>query len=451
MQVTETLSDGLRRGFSVVVPANEMQGRRDKRLAELGRGLKLPGFRPGKVPMSVVRQRYGTAVQAEVLEQSVTEATDKLLEERGLRPAMQPKVDLQQPGETEGTDLSFTVEMELLPEITVPDLGSISLTRLVAVPSDETIDKALAEVAKQNRSVEDVGEGRPADRGDILVTDFVGRIDGVAFEGGTANDVSIEVGGDGFIPGFTDQLVGIVPGETRTIQVTFPETYQATELAGKPADFEVVAKALKTASTPEIDDELAKKIGFEEIGRVRDAIRERMVQEYRQLSRLRIKRELLDALAERTDFGAPASMVDAEFAQIWRQIETDRAAGKLDEEDREKDDEVLRADYRRIADRRVKLGLLLAEIGRLNGIQVGQDELFGAMRAEAARYRGQEQQVMEFFRANPRAAETLRGPLYENKVVDYVLELAKVEEKVVSPEELAALPEELMEAAGEAA
>ncbi len=441
MQVTETLTDGLRRGFSVVVPADELKGRRDKRLAELGHGLKLPGFRPGKVPLSVVRQRYGTAIEAEVLEQSMSEATEKLLGDRGLRPAMQPKVDLQ--GGSDGAaDLAFTVELELLPEIAVPDLGAIALTRLVASPSDETIDKALAEVAKRNRTLEDVEEVRPAVIGDVLVTDFTGRIDGVAFEGGTATDTPVEVGGDGFIPGFTEQLAGMSAGETRTIDVTFPAEYQAAELAGKQARFEIVAKSIKQSVVPGIDDDLAKRVGFEEIGRVRDAVRDQMTQEYAQLSRLRIKRDLLDALAGQTGFEAPVSMVEAEFTQIWTRIEADRVAGRLDEEDRDKDDETLKADYRAIAERRVKLGLLLAEIGRLNSIQVGQDEMFRSMRAEAGRYPGQEQQVMEFFRTNPRAAETLRGPIYENKVVDYILELAQVSEREVSAEELAAMPDE---------
>jgi trigger factor len=447
MQVTETLTEGLRRGFSVILPADELQGRRDKRLAELGQDLKLPGFRPGKVPLSVVRQRYGSAVRAEVLEQSVTEATEKLLQDRGLRPAMQPKVDLQGEPDKDGNDLAFTVEMELLPEIAIPDLGAISLTRLVAVPSDETIDKALGEIARRNRTLTDVEESRPAVRGDIVVADFTGRIDGVPFEGGAASDVPIEVGGDGFIPGFTEQLEGMSAGETRTIDVTFPEEYQAAELAGKAAQFEIVAKSLKISTLPEIDDELAKKVGFEEIAKVRDVVREQMTQEYRGLSRMRIKRELLDALAEKTDFEAPPTMVEAEFAQIWARVDADRTAGKLDEEDRDKDEATLRADYRAIAERRVKLGLLLAEVGRLNGIQVSQDEMFRAMRAEAGRYPGQEQAVMDFFRKNPQAAETLRGPIYENKVVDYVLELAKVEEREVTPEELAESDDEVEEIA----
>ncbi len=444
MQVTETLTEGLRRGFSVVVPADELRGRREKRLRELGRDMRIPGFRPGKVPMSIIKQRYGSAVQAEVLEQSLNEATEKLLGERNLRPAGQPKVALTDEGAAlrEESDLAFTVDLELLPEIAQPDLRALSLTRLRAVPSDETIGKALEEVAKRNRSFEDVEEARPAAVGEILVIDFVGRIDGTAFPGGTADDVSVEVGGPGFIPGFTEQLEGMAPGENRTITVNFPPDYQAAELAGKEATFDVTAKALKRALEPALDDALATKIGFEDFAGLKDAIRGQVAGEYDEMSRLRIKRELLDALAEKAEFEAPPSMVEAEFAQIWARVEADQKADKLDDEDRAKTEEQLRADYRGIAERRVKLGLLLAEIGRANNIQVAQDELFRAMRAEAGRYPGQEQQVFEFFQKNPRAVESLRGPIYENKVVDYILELATVDEREVSPEELAQFDEE---------
>ena len=444
MQVTETLTEGLRRGFSVVVPADELRGRREKRLRELGRDMRIPGFRPGKVPMSIIKQRYGSAVQAEVLEQSLNEATEKLLGERNLRPAGQPKVALTDEGAAlrEESDLAFTVDLELLPEIAQPDLRALSLTRLRAVPSDETIGKALEEVAKRNRSFEDVEEARPAAVGEILVIDFVGRIDGTAFPGGTADDVSVEVGGPGFIPGFTEQLEGMAPGENRTITVNFPPDYQAAELAGKEATFDVTAKALKRAVEPALDDALATKIGFEDFAGLKDAIRGQVAGEYDEMSRLRIKRELLDALAEKAEFEAPPSMVEAEFAQIWARVEADQKADKLDDEDRAKTEEQLRADYRGIAERRVKLGLLLAEIGRANNIQVAQDELFRAMRAEAGRYPGQEQQVFEFFQKNPRAVESLRGPIYENKVVDYILELATVDEREVSPEELAQFDEE---------
>jgi trigger factor len=270
----------------------------------------------------------------------------------------------------------------------------------------------------------------------------VGRIDGEAFPGGTANDVSVEIGGGGFIPGFTEQLEGLAPGESRTIEVTFPADYQAAELAGKAATFDVTAKGLKTASAPALDDALATKIGFEDFAKLRDAIRGQVAGEYDEMSRLRIKRELLDALAATADFAAPPSMVEAEFGQIWQRVEADRKEGRLDDEDAAKSEEQLRADYRAIAERRVKLGLLLAEIGRANNIQVAQDELFRAMRGEAARFPGQEQQVFEFFQKNPRALESLRGPIYENKVVDYILELATVDEQEVSPEELARFAEE---------
>ncbi len=452
MQVIETLNDGLRRGFEVTLAAADLASRGESRLAELGRDLRLPGFRPGKVPLSVVRQRYGGAVRAEIVEKSVSEATEKLLGERGLRPASEPRVGLKdEAGAIEpDRDLAFTVELELLPEITVPDLGAIALERLVATPDDASIDKALEEVRKRNRTFEDVDEVRPAAVGDVLVTDFVGTIDGVAFPGGTATDIAVEVGGEGFIPGFTTQLEGLSPGDARTIHVTFPDDYQATELAGKAAAFEVTAKTLRRTVEPALDDALAKSIGFDDLGRVRDAVREQMSAEYRQISRLRIKRALLDRLSEGAGFEAPPTMVEAEFGQIWNRIEAERKAGRLDEEDRAKDEETLRTEYRAIAERRVKLGLLLAEIGRANGIQVGADEMARAIRAEAGRYPGQEQQVLKFFQSNPRAADTLRGPIYEDKVVDFVLELAAVTERSVTPEELADMPEDPAEQAAEA-
>ncbi len=446
MQVTETLSEGLKRGFTVVVPGAELEGKRQARLTELGRTMNLPGFRPGKVPLSIVRQRYGTAVTGEVLEQTVNDATRDLLAERGLRSASQPKVDLVR-GALEApvsgsaaSDLEFTVELELLPEISVPDLGGLSLTRLKAEPDPATIDRALADIAKRQRSFETIEEQRGAAAGDTLSVDFVGTVDGVAFEGGAGSDVDVELGGTGFIPGFAEQLEGLAPGAQRVIEVTFPEPYQAAELAGKAARFEVTAKALKRAVDPAIDDDLAKTLGFDGLEQVREALGQQVRREYEQLSRMRIKRELLDALAERADFSAPEGMVESEFAAIWQRIEADRKEGREDEEDQGKDEETLRADYRRIAERRVRLGLLLAEIGRGAGIQVSQEEIGGAMRAEAGRYPGQEQMVLDFFRKNPQAAETLRGPIFENKVVDYVLDQAHVEERTVTPEELAEAP-----------
>ncbi len=439
MQVTETLSDGLKRGYTVVVPAADIEGRRSKRLAELGKTINLPGFRPGKVPMPVVKQRYGTAVTAEVLEESVNDATNKVLSDRGLRAAMQPKVDVI--SLEEAKDLEFKVEVELLPEIAMPDFGAIEVTRLKAEPSGEAVDKALGEIAARNRDLVPVEEVRPAAKGDVLTVDFIGKVDGVAFEGGTGTDMDVEVAGTGFIPGFTEQLEGVSAGETRQINVTFPEEYGAKELAGKAATFDITVKALKQSLVPAVDDALAKKLGFEEIGRVRELITQQIQREYDQMGRLRIKRELLDALAKAANFPVPEGMLDAEFASIWERVEADRKKGEADDEDKDKDDETLKAEYRAIAERRVRLGLLLSEIGRVNGITVAPDELTRAMRVEAGRYPGQEAQVMEFFRKNPQAAEGLRGPIFEEKVVDYVLELARVTDSIVTPEELAREPD----------
>ncbi|MCX2560785.1 trigger factor [Acetobacter farinalis] len=440
MQVTDTLSEGLKRGFTITIPAAELAEKRDARLKEVAANLTLPGFRPGKVPVSLARQRHGEAVRAEVLEQAVSDALRTALEERGLRPAGQPQVELVSGQEDDGKDLEFKVETEILPDITVPDLSDLSLTRLKAVASDEAIDKIVADVAKRQRTFETVEEVRPAVKGDVVCVDFLGKRDGVPFDGGTAQDVNVEIGGEGFIPGFAEQIEGMKAGEEKVITVTFPENYGAEELAGKEATFDITVKSLKKPVDAPIDDELAKQLGFETLEQLRDLVRKQIEGEYEQLSRLRIKRELLDALATKTDFQAPQGMVEAEFQQIWQRVEADRKDGQLDDEDKGKDEETLRSDYRKIAERRVKLGLLLAEIGRKNAITVTQDELGRAMRAEAMRYQGQEKEVFTFFQNNPQAIESLRGPIFENKVVDYLIELAKVEDKEVTPEELSDIP-----------
>jgi trigger factor len=445
MQVTETLSDGLKRAYTVVVPAADIETRRSKRLVEIGKNLRLPGFRPGKVPMPVVKQRYGTAVRAEILEESVNEATQQVLSDRGLRPAMQPKVDVVSLEETR--DLEFNVQVELLPDVPMPDFSAIELTRPRATPSPESLDKALLDIATRQRELVLTEYLHPAEKGEFLTVDFVGMIDGVPFPGGAGTDMDIEVGGEGFIPGFTEQVEGQNVGETRTIHVTFPEEYGSKELAGKAATFDITAKALKRAVIPAVDDALATKIGFESLQDLRDALSRRMESEYEQLTRMRIKRQLLDALATHATFEVPQSLAEAEFAQIWQRVEADRKQGEVDADDAGKDDETLKAEYRGIAERRVRLGLLLAEIGRQNNIVVGVDEMSRAMRAEAGRYPGQEAQVMEFFRKNPQAAETLRGPIFEEKVVDFVLELARVTDVVVTPEELARDPDAAPEAA----
>ena len=434
MQVTEVSNDGLKRAYSVVVPATDIAAQKSKRLAAIAKDIKIPGFRPGTVPASVIQQRYGQAVMGEVLESSVQDASEKVVSERNLRPAAQPKIELV--NFADGADLEFRMDVEVLPEIPMPDFAGITLTRLKAKPTDEEIEKALETITRRQATLEET-ESRPAARGEVLVADFVGTIDGEAFQGGSGTDMPIEVGGQGFIPGFSEPLEGMSPGETRVVDVTFPAEYGAQDLAGKAAQFTITAKALKVYSKPAMDDALAEKLGMESFAKLREAIMLSLQNEYDQQSRLRIKRALLDALAERASFAVPDSLLDGEFTTIWQRVEADMKAGKLDGDDVGKDEDTLRADYRAIAYRRVRLGLLLTEIGRTNNIQVANEEISRAMYAEAQRYPGQEKMVLEFFQKNPGAIENLRSPIFEEKVVDFMLELAKIDEKSVTAEELA--------------
>ncbi|MBS7790535.1 trigger factor [Roseococcus sp. SDR] len=434
MQVTEVANEGLKRAYTVVVPATSIAAQKDKRLAELAKDMKMPGFRPGKVPQKVVLARYGQAVMGEVLEASVQEATSKVVTDNNLRPALQPKIELV--NFADGADLEFRMDVEVLPTIPMPDFASISLTRLKAAPGDEEVAKALESISRRQASLEET-EARAAAKGEVLVCDFVGRIGGEEFQGGSATDMPIEVAGPGFIPGFTEQLEGLAPGEQRIVKVTFPAEYGSAELAGKDAEFTVTAKALKVYSKPALDDELAKKLGLESFEKLREVILESLQREYDSQSRMAIKRKLLDALAERASFEVPEGMVENEFKQIWERVEADMKAGRLDGEDAGKDEATLKAEYRGIAERRIRLGLLLSEIGTTNNITVSREELGNAMRAEVQRYPGQEKQVFEFFQKNPQALENLRSPIFEEKVVDFMLELAKVEDETVTPEKLA--------------
>jgi trigger factor len=438
MQVTETLSDGLKRSYAVTVPAADIESQAKTKLDEIGRSLRLPGFRPGKVPANLVRQRYGSAVMAEILQAAVSNAAERVVEDGNLRPAGQPRITLAREPMLSGRaeDLEIKVDLELLPDITLPDLTAIALTRLRAEPSAEMIERALESIARQNSELETIEEDRGAAAEDVLVIDFTGSIDGVKFDGGAGTDMPVPLGGPGFVPGFAEQLAGMRVGETRTIEVTFPADYPDANLAGKLASFEIVAKALKRPVMPGQDDSLAAKIGFENFEALREAVRGQMQGEYDQLSRLRIKRELLDALAERATFDAPAGLLEAEFRAIWQRVMTERASGAEDEEDRGKDEATLQAEYHAIADRRVRLGLLLSEIGQTNGIEVTPAELSAALRQEASRNPGREQQVVDYFRKTQGAIEQLRGPIFEDKVIDYILSVAQVDERIVPPEEL---------------
>jgi trigger factor len=453
MQVTETLSDGLRRAFAVVVPAADIETRRSSRFTELAKQVNLPGFRPGKVPMPIVRQRYGGAVAAEVLEESVNEATRQLLADRDLRPAMTPKLEMvtEQPaGPGPAKDLEFKVEMELLPDIAMPDFSTFTLTRHVAKVPAEELDKAIADIAERNRELVDLspedlaarGDNQGAAKGDVLTIDYLGKIDGTAFEGGTASDTDVDIGGSGFIPGFVEQIEGMRPGETKTIEVTFPTEYQAAHLAGKQATFEITAKKLRKPVTAPIDDTLAEKLGFDSLENLRETLESMRQRRLSDLTRMRLKRELLDVLAEKATFAPPQVLVDGEFDQIWKNLEASRANGTMDEDDKVKSEDQLRDDYRAIADRRVRLGLMLGEIGRSNNIVVTPEEVNAAMRTEAARYPGREQQMIEFYRSYPAAMDSLRGPIFEDKVIDYVLDSAIVTDAEISIEELERDPDE---------
>ncbi|MDY0874217.1 trigger factor [Dongia rigui] len=435
MQVTETLNQGLKREYKIAVPAAALREKVDGKLNELSHKLKIPGFRPGKVPMSLLKQRYEQSVMGEVLEESVQQSSQQLMTERNLRPAGQPKVELV--GEfKDGADLEFSVAMEVIPEVTPMDFTTVSLERVgVEVPETE-VEESLKRIAKRQRASDPVDDA--AANGDIVVIDFVGSIDGVEFEGGKADGHHLELGSGQFIPGFEEQLVGAKKGDKKTVKVTFPAEYGNSDLAGKEASFGVTVQEVRRLKDVPVDDELAKSLGLTDLAELKKQARERIEKEYGAVARARVKRKLLDVLADNHNFTLPESLVEAEFGAIWQQIEADMKADRLDEEDKGKSEEVLKKEYRDIAERRVKLGLLLSEVGRQNNIQVPNEELSRALIQEAQRYPGQQQQVIEYYQRSPEALNQLRAPLYEEKVVDYILERAKVSERKVSPEAFAA-------------
>jgi len=432
MQITETNADGLKREFRVVVASSDIEEKVNDRLVEIGRQVRLPGFRPGKVPMTVLKKRFGSSVMGEVLEKAVSDSSSQAMQERGLRPALQPKIEIV--SFKEGADLEYKMNLELLPEIQPVDLATIEVERLRPDVPEAKIDETLQKIAEQHRKSDKVE--REARSGDAVVIDFVGRIDGTEFPGGAAQDHKLELGSSSFIAGFEDQLIGAKAGDKRDVKVTFPQEYGSEELAGKDAAFEVTVKEVQEFRPPAIDDDLAKEIGFENLEEMRKMARERIERDYGNVARLRLKRQLLDKLAERHDFPVPPGMVEFEFEAIWKQLEQERAQNKeLAGEDAGKSEDELRAEYRQIAERRVRLGLLLAEIGRTNNISVGQEEVNRAVIEQARRHPGHERQVIELYRNNEQALAQLRAPIYEDKVIDFIIEMAKVTDKEVTPEE----------------
>ncbi|HSK39955.1 MAG TPA: trigger factor [Arenibaculum sp.] len=445
MQITETSADGLKREFKVVVSAQDIERKMNDRLQELSRTMRLPGFRPGKVPASLVKQRYGQSVMGEVLEQAVADSSQRAVSDRGLRPALQPKIEVTQ--FEQGKDLEYSMSLEVLPDIEPMDFSAVEVEKPVVEVTEQQIDEALKRLAESRREFEAAPADRAAEKDDAVLIDFDGSVDGEHKPGMKGEDHQLVLGSGSFIGTFEDQLLGAKAGEHRTLTVTFPEDYAATELAGKQAAFEVDVKEVRTPKPVEIDDEMAKGFGTEDLAKLKEMIRVRIGQDYEQMSRNRVKRALLDRLAEGHDFAVPQSLVDTEFETIWQRLKQEMENGGASDEAGKSEDE-LKAEYQAIAVRRVRLGLLLAEVGRRNNVQVTPEELSRAAVAEAQRYPGQERQVFEFLRSNQQALDSLRAPLFEDKVVDHILEQAKVSERTVSVEELVREPDE---AAGEAA
>lgn len=442
MQVTETLSEGLKRGYKVVVPAAELDTKVNDRLNEMKGRVQIAGFRPGKVPVSHLKRLYGRSAMAEVIENTVRDTNTQIFSERGFKLAGDPKVTL--PTEQadvekliEGKrDLDYTVEIEILPPIELADFKSYKLTKLGADVADTEIDEAVNRIADQNKPYAAKAAGEKAADKDRVTIDFTGSIDGKAFEGGTGGDIVVEVGSGTFIPGFEEQLIGATAGEQRKVGAAFPQNYANPELAGKKASFDVTVKSIETAQPVTIDDEFAKKLGLESLDKLREVVKSRIEREHTTMTRQKLKRQLLDQLDSSHKFAPPATLVDDEFNRVWSSVKTEMERENKTFADENTTEEKANDEYKKIAERRVRLGLVLAEIGEKNNITVSDEEVSRAVVEQARQFPGQEQQVWEYYRKNPQALASIRAPLYEEKVVDFVLELAKVDEKKVSRDEL---------------
>ena len=437
MQVTETKNEGLSREYTIVVSADEFEEQVSSRLNELSKTMQMPGFRKGKVPVSLLRKKYGQNVMGEALEKAVQDGSAKVMSDNDLRPAMQPKIEIT--SFEEGKDLEYTMAVDVMPEIDLGDFSKIEVERLVAETDESEVDKTLERMADAYKTSEPVKRKRKAKKGDVVNIDFLGKVDGEPFDGGKAEGYDLELGSGSFIPGFEDQLIGQNPGDELDVNVKFPDEYGAENLAGKDAVFEVKINELKEAKPAAIDDELAKKAGMEDLEALKTAIREQHSQGFNQITKQKAKRALLDALNDAYDYDLPPSLLEAEYESIQKAYEQAKEAGQ---EIEEMTDEEREADFRDIANRRVKLGLLFAEVGRENKIEINQDDLQKAILQEAQNYPGQEQMVFKYYQENPEAMQQLSGPVFEDKVTDFIMELAKTTDKVVSVEELMADDEE---------
>jgi trigger factor len=440
MEVTETLSDGLKREFQIQVPAADLEARVSQRLGELKDRVQLRGFRPGKVPVTHLKKIYGKAVMAETIEAVIRELNGKIVSERGLKLATEPKVTIPDE-ETEKliggqVDLAYTLALELLPKIDLADVKGIALDRLVAAVTAAQVDEAVAKLAEESKPYAVKPEGAKVETGDRVVIDFTGRVDGKPFEGGSGGDVGVNIGSGTFIPGFEDQLVGMAAGEKRLVRITFPAGYANSELAGKEAEFDVTAKSIEAPGTVTINDDFAKSLGLDSLDKLEAAVKGRLQQEHTVASRQRVKRQLLDKLDELHKFALPPTLAEDEFKNVWSAVEGDLKAQGRTFADEGTTEEKAREEYRTIAERRVRLGLVLAEIGEKNNITVTDEEITRAIVDRARQVPGHEQQVWDYYRKNPQAVATLRAPIFEDKVTDFLLELAKITEKQVSREEL---------------
>ena len=448
MQITSTVSEGLHREFTVVIPQNDLNARLTGKLEEMKPKLHLKGFRPGKAPVSFLKKTYGKSMMNEIVEAAVNESSQKAIVDNSLKPATPPTVDLvseyQQVVDGK-SDLEFTVKVDLMPEFELADVAKLKVERLVGEVQDADVDDALNRLAEQSRGYSPREQGASSEKGDLVVIDFVGKTDGVEFPGGKADDFRLTLGSGQLIPGFEDQLIGAKADEAREVKVTFPAAYSDATLAGKDAVFDVTVKAVQKPDPISIDTEFAKKLGLEDLGTLKERVREQLKSDFARASRLHMKRRILDALDTMHSFELPPVMVETEFDAIWKQVEAELKREGRTAADEGKSEDELKQEYRGIAERRVRLGLVLARIGEQNGITVAPEEVQRAITARARQFPGQEQQVFNFYASNPQAAAEVRAPIFEDKVVDFIAELAEVTDKKVDRETLFMDPDEAAE------
>jgi trigger factor len=442
MQVTETLAEGLKHEFKISVPASDLDAKADAKLVDLKDKVKLNGFRPGKVPVSHLKKVYGRSVMAETIDQTIRDTNTQIFTDRGFRLATEPKITMPtEQKEVEEllagkTDLTYTVAIEVVPTIQLADFKTFTVEKPVVEVSDADVDEAIKRIADQNRPYAAKADGAKAETGDRVTISFKGSINGELFDGGTGEGVPVVIGAGQFIPGFEEQLVGMAVGETRTLKVSFPKNYASEKLAGQPAEFETTATLIEAPGDSKIDDEFAKTLGLESLDKLKEAARERLVAEFAGATRQRVKRALLDRLDDSHKFEAPPSLIEEEFKLMWNSIKAEMESSGKTFADEDTTEDAAKEEYQKIADRRVRLGLVLSEIGEKNKITVTDDEVGRAVIERARQMPGREKEVWDYYRNNANALAQLRAPIYEDKVVDFILELANVTEKKVSREDL---------------